>query len=72
MKYIESKWKLYDTKYNDMVKVLENQWIPKSYYPTRMTDYVKQYKSAQETNQNTTQTTVWWELQASNWKTYSF
>jgi hypothetical protein len=50
MKYIESKWKLYDTKYNDMKKVLENQWIPQSYYPTRMTDYVNQYKWTQENN----------------------
>ena len=56
MKYIESKWKLYDTKYNDMSKVLENQWIPKSYYPTRMTDYVNQYKWIQETPQQTVPT----------------
>ncbi len=58
MKYVESKWKLYDTKYNDMVQVLENQWIPKSYYPTRMTDYVNQYKGTQETQGNTQQTTT--------------
>ena len=57
MKYIESKWKLYDTKYNDMVKLLDNQWIPKIYYPTRMTDYINQYKWAQ--TQATSNDTLW-------------
>lgn len=50
MKYVESKWKLYDTKYDDMVKVLKNQLIPDTYYPTRMTDYIKQYKWSTDTN----------------------
>ena len=71
--YIKSKWRMYDAKYNDMTKVLKNQWIPESYYPTRMTDYIKQYENGgnQPTQTNTTQS-VGWEIQASNWKTYSF
>lgn len=43
--YIKSKWRMYDSKYNDMTKVLKNQWIPESYYPTRMTDYINQYEN---------------------------
>lgn len=48
MKYIESKGKLYDVKYDDMAKVLQNQGIPESFYPTRMTDYLKQYQTQPE------------------------
>lgn len=51
--YIKSKWRMYDTKYNDMIKVLKNQWIPESYYPTRMTDYIKQYENGWSWAQNT-------------------
>lgn len=51
--YIKSKWRMYDTKYNDMTKVLKNQWIPESYYPTRMTDYIKQYENGWSWTQNT-------------------
>lgn len=51
--YIKSKWRMYDSKYNDMVKVLKNQWIPESYYPTRMTDYIKQYENGWSWIQNT-------------------
>lgn len=44
---------MYDAKYNDMTKVLKNQKIPESYYPTRMTDYIKQYENGEETKSNT-------------------
>jgi len=54
--YIKSKWRMYDAKYNDMIKVLKNQQIPESYYPTRMTDYIKQYENGWNTNIQQTST----------------
>ena len=41
--YIKNKWKIYDIKYNDLTKVLNNQWIPKNYYPTKMTEMINMY-----------------------------
>lgn len=38
--YIKQKGKLYDIKYNDYTKILKNQWIPDTYYPTKMTDVI--------------------------------
>lgn len=55
--YIKSKWRMYDSKYNDMTKVLSKQWIPQSMYPTRMTDYITQYENWWNTqNQQVTTT----------------
>ena len=31
---------MYDIKYNDFTKVLSNQNIPESFYPTKMTDQI--------------------------------
>lgn len=42
--YIKSKGKLYDIKYDDYIKVLKNQWIPESFYPTKMTDTIGQFQ----------------------------
>ena len=41
--YVKNKGKSYDIKYNDYTRVLKNQWIPESYYPTKMTDMIWQY-----------------------------
>ena len=55
--YIKNKGKSYDIKYDDFTKVLKNQWIPDSYYPTRMSDYITQFENPEAT-QTTTPATV--------------
>lgn len=50
-KYIENKARLYDTHYNDMQKVLKWQNIPESYYPTKMSDYIKDFSGEKVTQQ---------------------
>ncbi len=68
--YVKNKWKSYDIKYNDMSKILKNQWIPESYMPTRMTDYIKEY----ENTWTTTPTKSWTPLTTTwkSWTTYTF
>lgn len=43
LEYVKNKAKAYDVKYNDLTRILKNQWIPESYYPTKMSDFISQY-----------------------------
>lgn len=48
--YIKNKWKMYDTKYNDMARIFESQGIPKTYLPTRITDQISSYEGNSSNN----------------------
>lgn len=43
LKFIENKAKTYDTKYDDMARVLKSQGIPESYLPTKMSEQIRRY-----------------------------
>jgi hypothetical protein len=42
--YVKNKWKAYDIKYNEVVRILKNQWIPEDYYPTKMSEFINQFE----------------------------
>lgn len=39
---------MYDVKYNDLTRILGNQKIPESYYPTKMSDFVNEFTGEDE------------------------
>ena len=51
LEYVKNKAKAYDVKYNDLTRILGNQKIPASFYPTRMSDFVTQYANQGEQTQ---------------------
>ena len=52
--YVKNKGKAYDIKYDDLTRVLKNQWISEDYYPSRMTDYIEQFE--------------WWNTEDTTWQ----
>lgn len=42
LEYVKNKAKMYDVKYNDLTRILWNQKIPESYYPTKMSNFVNE------------------------------
>jgi murein DD-endopeptidase MepM/ murein hydrolase activator NlpD len=67
--YIRNKWKMYDVKYNDFTKVLKNQKIPESFYPTKMTDMISSYESNIWSSSPVPNSTNW--VTWASWTSYS-
>lgn len=70
--YIKNKGKSYDIKYDDFTKVLKNQWIPDSYYPTRMSDYITQFENPEATQTTTPAQIGWNTVTSSKGNTYTY